>query len=290
MFFHQGVHLTKPKRAFDTEYGRFYAHPASGVPSNIMRPQNFDPDAPTSPKPSVTNIIGMMDEGFLPGYYAKLVSEYAVDNFGSIKYTADRFGRDVAVGQLKAVPSRPNPAAAIGDDVHDAIDKLHSEGIEDPEFQTPTARQMFARYVEFFKAHKPEIVRSEFTVWSYKYGYAGSGDLMWRLDDTLWVVDTKTGARVYPKVAMQNAAIAHGDVIIEDDGSESLMPIVKNLGVLHVRPRSCRLYEIQHAHEAFQAFLGLKAAFDWVRFEKPSTIPLLPVLQVPELEVEDGEE
>jgi hypothetical protein len=283
--------LTKPKRAFDTEYGRFYAHPASGVPSAIMRPQNFDPDAPTSPKPSVTNIIRMMDEGFLPGHYAKLVSEYAVDNFGSIKYTADRFGRDVAVGQLKAVPSRPNAAAAIGDEVHAAIDKFHQGGITDPqEFSTTTAKQMFARYVEFYLAHKPKILRSEFTVWSYEHGYAGSGDLMWLLDDKCWVVDTKTGVRAYPKVAMQNAAIAHGDVIIEDNGTETPMPPVDFLGVLHVRPRSCRLYELQHTEAAFRAFLGLKTVFDWTRFEKPSTIPLLPVLQVPELEVDDGEE
>jgi hypothetical protein len=273
--------MTKPKRAFDTEYGRFYAHPASGVPSNIMRSAPFDPSAPTSPKPSVTNIIALMDEGFLPGYYAKLVSEYAVANFSQLKYAAERFGPDVAIGQLKAVPNRPNPEGLIGDEVHDAIDRYHQgEQIED--FETVTAKHMFERYLEFFGKHRPKVVRTEFTVWSYKHGYAGSGDLMWRLGDRLWIVDSKTGTRVYPKVAMQNAALANADVIIEEDGTEKVMPSIDNLGVLHIRPRSCRLYELQHTDAAFAAFLALKTAFDWIRFEKQDTIPLMPVLQVPE--------
>jgi hypothetical protein len=273
--------MTKPKRAFDTEYGRFYAHPASGVPSNIMRSAPFDPSAPTSPKPSVTNIIALMDEGFLPGYYAKLVSEYAVANFSQLKYVAERFGPDVAIGQLKAVPNRPNPSSAIGDDVHNHIDLYH-QGEDLPDFETITAKHMFERYLQFYAAYKPNVMYSEFTVWSYKYGYAGSGDLMWMLDGKRWIVDSKTGIRPYPKVAMQNAALANADVIIEEDGTETPMPQADSLGVLHLRPMSCRLYPLQHTDAAFQAFLGLKTAFDWMRFEKQDTIPLMPVLQVPE--------
>lgn len=274
--------MTKPKRAFDTEYGRFYAHPASGVPSAVGRTVPFDPSAPTSPKPSVTNIIAMMDEGFLPGYYSRLVAEYAVDNFSQLKFTADRFGRDLAVGQLKAVPNRPHPNAAIGDEVHAAIDDYHhGVKIEDDRWDTITAKHTFAQYMAFAETHRPEVLRTEFTVWSYKHGYAGSGDLLLRLDNNLWVVDSKTGTKAREKVALQNSALAHGDVIIEEDGTESPMPPVDKLGVLHIRPRSCKLYELQHTEAAFTAFLALKTVFDWTRFEKQSTIPAVPYLEVP---------
>lgn len=236
--------------------------------------QDMNGEGPFAPKPSITNIIGTMNEDFLPGYYAKLVAEHAVNNLGALNYSVEKFGPQLAVNALKAVPNRPNPAAAVGDEVHTAIDVLHSTGaVTQPEdFSTTTARQMFAQYRHFAAVERPEIVATEFTVWSYRYGYAGTGDLLWRWRDAFWAVDTKTGNRVYPKVAMQCAALARADVIIDAQGEELPVPEVDKIGVLHVRPRSVKLYELQHAEQAFAAFVGLKAAFDWKRSYKERTI------------------
>lgn len=218
-----------------------------------------------------------MDEGFLPGHYAKLVAEHAVNNFDSIRYQVDKFGPDIAIGALKAIPSRPHPAAAIGDEVHSAIDVFCRTGEIVKEFATTTARQMFGQFLHFMREEKPEILASEFTVWSYKHGYAGTGDLMWKWRDGVWIVDTKTGNRIYPKVAMQCAALASGCVILDDEGNELPMPHVDKLGAFHVRPRSAKLYELQHPNEAFSAFLGLKAAFDWRVFYKDASVPSEPL-------------
>lgn len=270
--------MTAPSMAFDTEFGRFYSHPASGVQSAIGITLAMG-DGPYAPRPSITNIIRMMDEGFLPGHYAKLVAEHAVDNFGQIQFTATRFGRDMAVGQLKAVPNRPHPNTVIGDEVHAAIDLLHREGVITEDFTSSTSRQMFDRYRDFLDRHQPRVLRSEYTVWSYAHGYAGTGDLLWELGDALWIVDTKTGVRPYPKVAMQNAALANADVILEPNGTEVAMHEAHKLGVLHLRPRSCRLYELEHVNAAWEAFLALKVAFDWMRFHKPLTIPSSPAYE-----------
>lgn len=279
---HQGGNITVPVRSFNTDFGRFYAHPASGVggfSSNALSRYNgMEADGPFSPKPSITNILKQWDEGFLPGYYSRLVAEHAVNNLDAVRETVKKFGAQVAIGVLKGVPNQPHPAGPIGDEVHAAIDAFHRE-TEIPELTTITARRMFARYKGFIAEHKPEIIRSEFTVWSYKHGYAGTGDLLWRFRDETWVVDTKTGSRVYPKVAMQCAALAKGDVIIDAEGNEYKMHDVDKIGVLHVRPMSARLYELQHADIAFQAFLGLKAVFDWVRFGKEAAVPALPLLE-----------
>lgn len=239
-------------------------------------------EGPFTPKPSITNIIGTLDEKFLPSFYSKLVAEHAVNNLGALNYSVEKFGPQISINALKAVPNRPNPAAAIGDEVHNAIDEFCTTGAITPEenFATLTASRMYRQFLAFMKAEKPEVIASEFTVWSYRFGYAGTGDLMWRWRDAVWIVDTKTGNRVYPKVAMQCAALANADVIISDTGQELEVPKADKLGVFHVRPRSARLYELQNADEAFKAFVGLKAAFDWVRFYKPLTVPATPVAEV----------
>lgn len=276
--------ITKPLYAFPTDFGRFYAHPASGlngIGATFLRDLESLGDGPYSPNPSVTNVIGILDEGFLPEYYARLVAEHAVNNLDGIRDTLTKFGPQTAIGVLKAIPKRSNPAALIGDEVHAAID-AHHQGVDVPPLTTITARRMFSRYMEFLNVYKPEVVRSEFTVWSYKHGYAGTGDLLLRFQGRLWVVDTKTGNRVYPKVAMQCSALAHADVLLDGDGNEHPMPQIDRLGVLHLRPMSARLYELEHGEEAFQAFLALKTAFDWVRFYKPTTIPDRPAVQVPQ--------
>jgi hypothetical protein len=270
-----GAAITAPSRAFNTDFGRFYAHPSSGVPTAIGQQVN-GPEGPYTPKPSITNILKVMDEGFLPNFYAKLVAEHAVENLGTLRDTTEKFGSSVAAGVLKAVPSRPHPNAAIGDEVHDAIDAFVNDR-ETPAFSTSTAENMFVQFLHFLSVEAPEIVATEFTVWSYKYGYAGTGDILWRWRDALWIVDTKTGNRVYPKVAMQCTALGNADVILDADGSESPMPHADRYGVFHIRPRSAKLYALQNTDEAFSAFLALKTVFDWQRFHKDSTIPASPL-------------
>lgn len=281
--------MTAPTRSFHTNFGRFYAHPSSGVPS-LMSSMNMDEATwtlPTAPKPSVTNVLKVLDEGFLPSYYAKLVATYAVEHRDAIAAQADKFGDDLAIGVLKAIPGRQNGAAAIGDEVHAAIDAwAHGEFTDPDDFSTTTAKAMFKQFLEFTYALSEEdpdwqVVRTEFTVWSYTHGYAGTGDLLVRFKDKLCLWDTKTGNNVYPKTAMQCAALANADVILEEDGAETKMPVIEGLGVLHVRPRSVKLYEFHKADEAFEAFLALKTAFDWLRFHKRDTLAPEPVFRFP---------
>jgi hypothetical protein len=273
--------MTDPINSFHTTFGRFYNHPkfaldallASGA---VFGADYFDPSDPLSPNPSVTNVIGVMDKAFLPPYYAKLVAEHAVANLDEIRYQVERFGPQVAIGALKAVPNRPNGAAAIGDEVHAAIDAYVKGAGGTPEFSTSTASSMYAQWLHFASAHSPGITRSEFTVWSYEHGYAGTGDLMWESEGGLWLVDTKTGSGVHPEVALQTAALARADVILSPDGTEEPMPAVDVLGVIHVRPRSVKLYRIRHGEQAFDAFLACKRIFDFRRFYAGQVIPALP--------------
>lgn len=272
--------MTDPLGSYSTNFGRFYSHPASGVPRPTAFGAQVDDDPvraahPYSPKPSITNIMKMLDKDFLPGYYARLVAEYAIPNLKALQATAEKFGDDVAIGMLKAVPNAPNAAGAVGDEVHAAIE-CHEKGREIPVLTTITAKRMFAQYL-YFRAQRPmELIRSEFTVWSYTHGYAGTGDLMLNDQDGLWIVDAKSGNQVHPEVAMQNTAIQQADVILNPEGNEFPMPEVNVLGVLHVRPMSVKLHRLYRTDEAWKAFLACKTLFDWKRFHYDHTIESEP--------------
>lgn len=219
-------------------------------------------DSPYSPKPSITNIIGMLPKDFLAPWYAKLVAEYAIENLENLQGIVRKFGPQVAIGTLKAIPNQPHPNAAIGDEVHAAIDAL-VKGEPATPLTTHTAVNMFAQFVHFLEVRRPDISRTEYTVWSYEHGYAGTGDLL--MDGE--VVDVKTGTDVHPEVALQTTAISHADVILSPQGDESPMPSITGHGVLHVRPRSVKLYKLYKTEEAFETFLAAKRIFDWRRFD-----------------------
>ena len=267
--------MTAPLRSYDTNFGRFYSHPSvAPKPASRWPDESEEVETPYSPKPSITNIMKMLDEAFLPGYHSKLVAEYAVDNIDQLADWLHEHpdGRQTLISELKAVPLEPHPNAAIGDEVHNAIDRDIKGEETGPPLSTITAKRMFAQWLHFKAVRKPRIIQSEFTVWSYEYGYAGTGDLLWEDEDGVWIVDTKTGNRIYPKVAMQTAAAQHADVILDGDGNEHSMVKAGNLGVLHIRPMSAKLYKIEHADEAWGAFLACKRLFDWTRYCKESSI------------------
>lgn len=236
-------------------------------------------EGPFSPRPSITNIIGMIDKKFLPGYYARLVAEYAVRNLPTIQYQAEKFGEDYAIGSLKAVPSAPNRNANIGDEIHDAIDQWVKDREHVPEFSTSTAANMYHQWLCFASQGAFEVVRSEFTVWSYAHGYAGTGDLMLDWPGLgLGIVDTKSGNQVYPEVALQTTALTHADVILDANGNESPMPRIDWQGVMHIRPRSIKLYELDRTDEAWETFLAAKRIFDWKRFDAPLVMATPPTI------------
>ena len=226
----------------------------------------------------------LLDEGFLPGLYAKKVAEYVVANLDVVASNLEKFGPQVTVGTLKAIPDRQHPNSAIGDEVHEAIEKLiTSRNPPEPEFNTVTAKHMFESFWGLVKQERPNFVRSECTVWSYKHGYAGTADLLWDIPSLggLGVVDVKTGMRIWPKTGMQTAALANADSLITVQGTEIDMPAIAWQGILHVRPRSAKLYVLQNVEENFQAFLACLTLFNWTRRFKDGIVPDRPVIAYP---------
>src|SRR5690242_17652249 len=238
--------MTAPIHAVPTEHGRFYVHP--GKQSSV---------------PSITNIIGMKAKPLF-GAGLKKAANYAADE----RVKLATLEREEAFKLISSPPDRPDEPSRVGDLVHLWIEEfIRSQGQGPPQADIDaapnTARWMYETFLKFNAKYQPQYTATEFTVWSNRYGYAGTADWSAIINGAHVLVDTKTGKAAYPEVAMQLAAISHADFVLDANGTESPVPEYNRFAVLHLRPRGARLHPVVKIPEAFQAFLGLKAVFDW---------------------------
>jgi hypothetical protein len=259
------VLVTAPKGSFQTDYGRFYRHPKL-----------------SKTVPSVTNIKKQKNNPAINGAAVRKVAEYAVDNRDRLKDLT----RPEQVQLIKAAQyaSADKDASRIGDIVHAWVDgycKHQQHPWERPAIQLGfdnelieyssaplTARRMYRQFSGdgkegFLPRYNPSFVDSEFTVWSHQFGYAGTADWAAYIRGMLVLGDTKTGKGAWPDTGLQLAALAFADVMLDDEGNEIPMPKFERCAILHLRPTSYELIPVDHLEACFQAFLGLKANFDW---------------------------
>jgi hypothetical protein len=267
--------LTDPKLAQSTSHGRFYTHPGS-----------------LRSVPSITNIKEMKSIPGLKYWASRECGNYAADNRAKLA----ALDRDEVFQLVRNAPfapkSKKNQSTLVGNVVHGWFDTMVKGGEVDGRTYTDKngqlqnaplqSCQMWRQVVGrngFIERYKPRIIESEFTVWSNAHGYAGTGDLAAWIGNSLVLIDHKTGNDVYPDVAMQLGALANADFILEPDGEERPIPEFERFAVLHIRPRGYRLIPVDHIPEAFQAFLGLKAVFDWVIGYEETTLLYAPKIE-----------
>jgi hypothetical protein len=68
--------------------------------------------------------------------------------------------------------------------------------------------KMILKFAEFWNKYKPELVAAEYHLFSDQYEYAGTGDLVVRLSDKLWLLDIKTSNSLHTSYDLQLAAYA----------------------------------------------------------------------------------
>ena len=271
--------MTDPVLSFKTDNGRYYKHP-----------NNY------KAVPSITNIKGVKGIDALKYFYMKACANYAADNITKLA-TLDR---DEIFSLVRQSPFAPKPLeenpSAIGDIIHAYIDQdiKHALGQvaeavnplvyvdkEGNELESPRiVRNMWRQYGGFKDRYKPEWIDSEFTVWSDKYGYAGTADWGAKISGALVLGDNKSGKGVYPDTAMQLAALKNADYIIDGTGEQRELPRYERCGILHIRPMFSRLVPVDHIDEWFKAFLGLKACFDTIVNFEDKTLVQAPKTEV----------
>jgi len=221
--------------------------------------------------PSVTAVLaGGVPKPFLPAWAAKAAAEYAVANLDRLRLLPTR----QAVAEVKQAPwAQRDTAAGLGDLVHAAV-QAHATGQPRPDL--PDAAQPFLAVFDQFTAdHQPAFLASEQTVFSRRYGYAGTLDAIVGLATRpgLVLLDVKTGRGVYPEAALQLAAYAHADFAGHPDGTETTLPAIAAGAVLHLRPGGYQLVPVPLGQAVLEAFLAALAVFRWATDLAPNVLP-----------------
>ena len=224
--------------------------------------------------PGVTTILDVLAKPGIKRWEARAAAELAVDSLDFIARMNETAGREATVKHLAAASKRRmTDAQNRGNELHDIAErKFRGAAVRVP----PNLRASAAHFDDFLRSVQPELVAAEEMVWSDTHAYAGSFDWAGRikLDEngkldvangqpTLLLGDTKTGGKIWPSVAMQLAAYAHADRMVDAEGnSKPNLPFAGG-AVLHVTDDGWTLYPVRIDREVLDMFLHLRAAFDW---------------------------
>jgi PD-(D/E)XK nuclease superfamily len=182
--------------------------------------------------PSVTTILQVIGKPALIAWSAKVEREMVsaaaatlyVDLAGTPKMSSAAYliSLNARIGTTRAAQKELTKSAEIGSQAHKLIEwnlraSLMQEAGPSPHI-TDKAMWAFMAWEDWKKSVNLKTIWVEQTIWSDKYGYAGTMDLLAEVNGILTVVDWKTGKAIYPEAYLQNAAyrsalreMGHGD-------------------------------------------------------------------------------
>lgn len=222
------------------------------------------------PLVSVTTVTGIVDKsGPLMWWSNGLVAEAALDLHESIPQLLGTVGRQATVDALrKAADKKKREAGDMGTRIHTIAEAM----LAGREFTASPEEAPFADAVARFLAERSvEPIAVEQMVANLHYGYAGTFDLVARIDGDVWLLDWKTSKSVYREYSLQLAAYAAAEFIGRpNDPKKYRMPAVTRYGVVHVRPdkhpgRGYELVEMPVGKPERAAFLAALGLHRWVK-------------------------
>lgn len=207
--------------------------------------------------PGVTTLIGKgLPKPALMYWSARTVAEWVADNETDVD-ALRRMGRGPMVNALKGVPWEKRDTAAVrGTDVHALAEQLvHDQAVEVPEH----LRGHVDGYVRWLDEFAPEPIWTERPVGNRTWRYAGTFDLIAQLMGETWLLDVKTSAGVYGDNAIQLAAYAGAEFLIDHEDNEQPFPTIDRLGILHVREDGTTLHPVRDGvrESAWKDFLHI---------------------------------
>ena len=68
--------------------------------------------------------------------------------------------------------------------------------------------EMILKFADFWKTYKPELISTEEFVWSDKHKYAGTADLVVKMNNEVWLLDIKTSNSIHKSFDLQLSSYA----------------------------------------------------------------------------------
>lgn len=188
----------------------------------------------------------------LIGWAARSVAGYAIDHWTELaELSTSKRLRELE----QAAWSERDAAAGRGTAVH----RLAAQLAAGDEVDVPEALLGHVdSYLAFAQQYRIEELAVERMVINRRYRYAGSLDLIARIDGepAIWLLDWKTGASgIWPETALQLAAYAHAEAMVDPDGTEHPMPPIDHAAGVWLRADGFDVVPVDVSPETFRVFL-----------------------------------
>jgi hypothetical protein len=179
-------------------------------------------------------------------------------------------------------------AAAEGTQVHNASEKLmlgeeiHWMDENGKVHYSLDVWKMILKFADFWNQTKPELVATEYHLFSDEYQYAGTTDIICRMNGKLWLIDIKTSNSIHTSYNLQLAAYAkawnetHNEPI---EGVAILWLKASTRGEKKdkIQGKGWELKVIENINDNFDMFIKV---YDIYRLENPDAKPSTETLPI----------
>ena len=138
--------------------------------------------------------------------------------------------------------------------------------------------EMILKFHDFWTTYKPELISAEEFVWSDKHKYAGTADIVCKMNNEIWLLDIKTSNSIHKSYDLQLASYAKA--LGESKGTE-----IQRTGIIWLKAHSrgpskqknviqgkgWKLLQIDKIDENFELF---KMIYKLYSLENPNTEPI----------------
>lgn len=174
-------------------------------------------------------------------------------------------------------------AAREGSTVHQCAEQLVAGKVLDWKDEYGNARyslrvwQMILKVADFLNTYKPEVLASELFLYSDEYQYAGTTDLLCKIDGQTWLLDWKTSNHCSKSYDMQLAAYANAleetrDIHVDRAGIVWLKAATRGPRKGAMQGKGWQVLEVEDIEKDFEAFLKI---YDVYKIYNPKIEPLV---------------
>lgn len=212
----------------------------------------------------VSSVTGDLGDGFpkpgLINWAAGEVATYAVDHLAAIS----DLDREAALDLLRGAHHRDRDKAANrGTEVHRLAQRIAAgDEVDVPEELIGHVDS----YLDWWDRFTPQDVIVEQPIFNRKWRYGGTFDLWARLPQIgKSLVDIKTNrSGPFGDTALQLAAYAHGEFMLDDEHREIPLPEIERYFVLWLRSDGFDFLEYDVTEAEFRIFLYVQSVARWI--------------------------
>ncbi len=178
-------------------------------------------------------------------------------------------------------------AASEGTQVHNAIDRfLNGEEIKwiDENGRAEYSLEvwkMILKFADFWNTHKPELIATEYHLFSDTHEYAGTTDIIVRLNNQVWLLDIKTSNSLHTSYDLQLAAYAVA-------WNETHNTLIERTGILWLKASTRgegrkdaiqgKGWQLKPSDDIATNFEMFKKIYDIYKLENPEFKPITELL------------